>query len=209
MRRTMILGMVLIAAATGAAAWTGGAIAAKQNLVLREGGEHPYEGLDPAIPVGAFVETTVEAAGFGGCGTTRPIVGELTANSTKTDAVFFSSSSENLEHAPCHDEYDGEKDTMTVILSEFTLSTKGKAKLKMSLSVETHNSFGPCGYSFSIKKATFPVPAPGQAGQAVLKGTTHSSGQHSTKQCKVKEETAFTIILADNAGFPLETTLDS
>ncbi len=70
------------------------------------------------------------------------------------------------------------------------------------MGIETQNPFGECGYGFKLKNATFPVP-----GGAVLKGTAKGKPGQNAKACPKQVETAFTLTLADNGGFPLETTL--
>ena len=52
MRRFRIMGLVLVAVLAVGAMSASVASAKKANLVLREGGEHLYEGLDPVIPTG-------------------------------------------------------------------------------------------------------------------------------------------------------------
>ncbi len=214
MRRFGVTALALTVALVVGASFTSGALAKKQKpiLVLREGGEHPYEGLDPVLAEFAPVEASVEITFAGGCATTTPIPGSVEENSgAKSDLIGFRAQEKEREpiEAPCLGEYEGKHDTMFAFAGrKLVLTTRGAAAWMMALSVETQNSFGPCLYAFGIKKMAFPVPAPGRAGEAVLKGTAKSGKATGARQCKVKQETAFTISLADNGGRPLETTLE-
>ncbi len=212
MRRVQIMGFLVTALLALALVSASTASAKKANLVLREGGEHPYEGQDPAVPIGAPVETSFEAA-LGGCATTRPIVGEMTANGTPLDTISFNPESENEEEVPCLDEYEGIKDSMRLVDTGVSLSSKGKVKLKGGVFIAIEGPYGSepeCGYSFPLSKAkgTLQLAAPGMAGEAVVKGSVRSSGGHSNKACPKKEETVFTMAVADNGGNVLETTLE-
>ena len=66
-----------------------------------------------------------------------------------------------------------------------------------------------CDYRFTLRKAkaTFQVPALGKAGNAVVTGVAKSEGKHANKACPKKED-PHSRTLADNGGFPLETTLE-
>ncbi len=212
MRRIEVVGLVLVAVLAIGAMFAGTASAKKANLVLREGGEHFYEGLDPVVPVGGPVELSFETS-FGGCATTGPILGEIKTNSSPLDPIVIEGgpSAETL----CSDEYEGNTDKMSVKLAEVPLSSKGT--VKKILGGLDFNIWGPygsekeCGYtfdSFHNAKGTFELPEAGKAGEAIIKGTAHSVGKHQNKACPKKETITFTLTLADNGGFPLETTLE-
>jgi len=213
MRRFRIVGLAFVAVLTVGAMSASAASAAKPNLVLREGGEHLYEGLDAAVPVGAPVEMSFETA-LGGCATTSPIIGEMKANSAPLDAAFVEVGKQQ-EGVPCSDEYEGNSDHMSVALAEVPLSSKGTVKkIKGSLTIIIWGPYGSekeCGYGFNSltnAKGTIELPAPGKAGEAIVKGTAHSVGSHQNKACPKKEDITFTLTLADNGGYPLETTLE-
>ena len=123
MRRFKVVGLALVAVLAIGGMSASAASAKKANLVLGEGGEHLYEGRDPVVPVGAPVETSFEAA-LGDCATTRPIVGEMTANSAPLDASSSNPESENEEEVPCLDEYEGIKDSMRLVDTGVSLSSK-------------------------------------------------------------------------------------
>ena len=191
----------------------GTAGARKANLVLREGGEHLYQGLDPVVPVGGLVVLSFETS-FGDCATTSPLVGELEANSSPLDTVFVQVGQEYAETV-CGDEYEGHTDKMSVALSEVPLSSKDTVKkIKGGLNVLLWGPYGTeeeCGYNFDnfkSAKGTIQLPAPGKAGEAIVTGTVHSAGRPQDKACPKKETINFTMTLADNSGFPLETTLE-
>ena len=213
MRRTGIMGLVLVAALAAGAMLAGTACAKKANLVLREGGEHLYEGLDAVVPVGGPVELSFETS-FGSCATASPLVGEIKANSSPLDTVFVQVGQQYAETA-CGDEYEGNRDKMSVALEDVPLSSKGT--VKKLIGGLNFNIWGPygaeqeCGYSFDNfknAKGTIELPAAGKAGKAIVKGTAHSTGKHQNKACPKKETITFTLTLADNGGFPLETTLE-
>ncbi len=217
MRRFKIMGLALVAVLAIGGMSASAASAKKANLVLREGGEHLYEGLDPVVPLGAPVEMSFETPS-GGCATTSPIVGEMKANSTPLDAVFDENNGfKATEEVLCSDELEGHQDEMTVTLDEIPLSSKGTVKkIKGNLGLEIWGPYESglayrCGYSFNSltnAKGTIQLPAPGKAGEAIVKGTAHSVGSHENKACPKKDEITFTLTLADNGGFPLETTLE-
>ncbi len=211
MRRFRVVGLVLVAALMLAAVSAAAASAKKANLVLREGGEHPYEGLDPVLPVDAPVGTSFETT-LGGCATQSPIPGEVRENGLATDSIHGLEGHE-VEEASCTDEYEGKSDHLYLEIDEVALSSKGKAKLAANMAIAVYGMFGAgtgCEYSFTLRKAkaTFQVPALGKAGEAVVTGVAKSEGKHTNKACPKKEEPAFTLTLADNGGFPLETTLE-
>jgi hypothetical protein len=214
MRGFGIIALALSAAlAVTGALFTGGALAQqKPALVLREGGEHPYEGMDPILAKGAPVEASIETSFAGGCATTTPIPGEITENSSvKSDSIGLVRKKQPDTEATCSGEYEGKHDTMSVVPSgQLTLSPKGTGVWggAMKIVIETQNSFGPCGYLFGIKKVTFQPPAPGAAGKAVVSGTAKAKSGPGAKQCRVKQEAAFTFTVADDGGHPLETTLE-
>jgi hypothetical protein len=213
MRRFGVTALALTAALVLiGTSFTGWALAKKQKplLVLREGGEHPYEGLDPVLAEGAPVETSIEV-GLGGCATTTPIPATIGGNSNaKSDWIDFVKEKLPQEVA-CRGEYEGRHDVMSLhVGATLALSPKGTAVWggKMAVGVETQNSFGPCSYLFGLKKMAFQPPPPDAAGEAVVKDTLKSGTGSGAKQCKAKQEAAFTITVADDDGFPLETTLE-
>ncbi len=215
MGRFKIMGLALaVVLAVGALSATS-ADAAKANLVLREGGEHLYEGLDPVLADGAPIEASFQTP-LGACETTKPIVGEMKANSSPLVAFYTSPGGGKQEaETSCADEYEGIKDEMSLLLQEVPLSSKGTVKkIKGSLIIIIWGPYGSekeCGYSFNSltnAKGTIQLPAPGKASEAVVKGTMHSVGSHQNKTCPKKETITFTLTLADNGGFPLETTLE-
>ncbi len=212
MRRFKIMGLTLVAVLAVGAMSASAASAAKAKLVLREGGGHSYEGLDPIVPGAATVEASLEVA-LGDCAMT-PIAAEMADNSSDKDSVDLTTRLHE-EHkmnpvGTCLGEYEGKPDTMEIHLSSgLSLYSKGTAKTKAFVGVETQNAFGECGYGFDLKNATFQLPTTGSAGEAVLKGTATGKGAKSNiKACPKKVETAFTMTVADNGGFPLEATLE-
>ena len=211
MRRLKIMGLALVAVLAVGALSATAASAKKANLVLREGGEHPYEGLDPVLPVGASVETSFETT-LGGCATQSPILGEVRENGLPTDAIHGLEGHEG-EEASCADEYEGKIDHFGLEVLELSLSSKGKVNLAAFMRIAIYGVFGSgteCDYHFTLRKAkaTFQVPALGKAGNAVVTGVAKSEGKHANKACPKKEEPTFTVTLTDNGGFPLETTLE-
>jgi hypothetical protein len=210
MHRFRILGLAFAAVLAAGLLSAGGASAAKQVLVLREGGEHLYGGLDPVLPVGAEVEFSLEVA-LGGCAMTPIVV--TAGNSAKKDPVALDERLKEEDRklplgGTCLGEYEGKKDSIEAYpKGELALSTNGAAKIRLVVvGVDTQNSFGECSYGFDLKKATFPIG--GGAGETVIKGTAKGKGgKGNVKTCPKKVETAFTMTLADNGGFPLEATL--
>ncbi len=211
MSRFTILGLALLAVLAFGALSASVASAKKANLVLREGGEHPYEGLDPVLPVGAPVETSFETE-LGGCATPTPFPGEVVENGLPTDTVRdFESGA--VQEASCTDEYEGKRDQLNLELDELSLSSKGKVKIKASMDIAIYGMFGSgtgCDYIFTLRKAkaSIQVPAPGKAGEAIVTGVAKSENKHANKACPKKEEPTFTLTVADKGGFPLETTLE-
>jgi len=225
MGRLKITGSGLMVGLAVLAMCAGQASATKPRLVLREGGPHLHEGLDPAVPDGAWVEVSLETE-LGGCSTTgpaaqempeyEPLAGEIRENDTSTVLVDTAS-----ERAPCSDEYEGKRDEFEIGTEpsgapSIELSAKGKeVRFLWDLHIFVWGPYGPqskCSYAFQLLKAksTFPVPAPGAAGSAVVKGTVKSVGHQEPpdKLCPKKQSIAFTVTLADNGGYPLETTLE-
>ena len=82
--KTMGLAVVMVLAIGAISVAPAGA--AKANLVLREGGEHPYEGLDPVLATRAPFEVSFETE-LGGCATTSPVEAEMHENSLPEDTV--------------------------------------------------------------------------------------------------------------------------
>jgi len=211
MRRFRIAGLVLVAALMLGALSASAASAKKANLVLREGGEHPYEGLDPVLSVDAPVGTSFETT-LGGCATQSPIPGEVRENGLPTDTIHGLEGHE-IEEASCTDEYEGKSDHLHLEVEEVSLSSKGKVNVEAFMRIAIYGMFGSgtgCEYSFTLRKAkaTFQVPALGKAGEAIVTGVAKSEGKHTNKACPKKEEPTFTLTLTDNGGFPLETTLE-
>ena len=211
MRRLKAVGLVVVAVLGVGAMAVAPAGAAKANLVLREGGEHLYEGLDPVLATGAPIGTSFETT-LGGCATQSPIPGEVLENGLPTDTIHGLDGHE-VEEASCTDEYEGKSDNLQLEVVDISLSSKGKVSLKAFMSIAIYGVFGSgteCDYSFTLRKAkaTFQVPALGKAGKAVVTGVAKSEGKHANKACPKKEEPTFTVTLTDNGGFPLETTLE-
>jgi hypothetical protein len=209
----MVMGLALVLAGLALTAMSAGVAAAeKPVLVLREGGEHLYEGLDPVVAEGAHVEVSVEVTFGGGCATAVPFVGAIETNNSKDDTVTFRVGKVEPPgvEVPCGGEYEGKHDIMFVHPGrKLVLNDRGEAAAKTPLAVETQNAFGPCLYIFGLKKMTFPMPTPSIAGETVLTGMAKSAGRGSgAKACKVRQETTVTITVADNGGHPLETTLE-
>lgn len=208
MRRLKMTMLVLGVLLTIVAMCATGASAMKANVVLREGGEHLYEGLDPVLAVGAPVEASVSIS-LGACSTTTPLIGEVHANDLSTDVLLFETEGNaQREEGSCSDESEGKKDSYKLALREVALSAKGKAKLRGSMTLLIYDP--ECDYeygTFAKAKATFQVPSPGKAGEAIVKATAKSEN-HPPKTCPKKAEASFTITLADNGGYPLETTLE-
>ena len=211
MRRFRIMTLAIAAVLALGTAFAATASAKKANLVLREGGEHLYEGLDPALSVGDPVEASFETA-LGGCATQSPILGEVRENGLPTDIIHGVEGHEG-EETTCTDEYEGKVDHFGLEVLELSLSSKGKVKLAAFMHIEIYGMFGSgtaCEYHFTLRKAkaAFQVPALGKAGDAVVTGVAKSEGKHANKACPKKEDPTFTLTLADNGGFPLETTLE-
>ncbi len=213
MTRLKIMGLALTVGLAVGAVSASAANAKPANLVLREGGEHLYEGLDPVVPGGGEVEVSLEVT-FVNCAMT-PIVADIEGNSSKKDLVDLTRRLHEEDKmnpvGTCLGEYEGKRDTVEFHLTPgLTLFSNGTAKLTSLVGVETQNSFGECGYDFKLKDATFQLPEAGSAGETVLKGPARgtSAKSNNKKRCPRSEETAFTLTLADNGGFPLETTLE-
>jgi len=205
----LIVGLAVLATCASVAS------ASKPKLVLREGGPHLYEGLDPALPEGALVEERFETA-LGGCSTTTPSRGTVVDNDAVEDLVRT-----ETQRMSCGDEYEGKRDEFEFSSDWVELEAKGKLvrfgpePSNAGLEIVLWGPYGPgskCRYHFSLikTKTSFPVPAPGSAGSAVLSATAKSIGHQEppNKLCPKKEAIAFTVTLADNGGYPLETTLE-
>lgn len=192
-----MLVMLVVAAAS--------ASAKKANLVLREGGAHLYEGLDPAVPVGAPVEVSFRTE-VGDCSPTFPAT--MAENGLRTDTVLINEF--EPEPMPCSGEYEGKQDQLEFGWGEVEVSSKGKVKVDSVFNLYLWGPVGECRYAFALYKAkiTIPVPAPGTAGSAVVNDTIKSFVRPSNKLCPKKQEVPFSITLSDNGGYPLETTLE-
>ena len=122
------MGLVLAVVLAVGAMSAGAADAKKPNLVLREGGEHPYEGLDPILADGAPIEASFETP-LGACKTTKPVVGELGANSSPLVAFYTEpGGGKQTAETSCADEYEGIEDEMSLLIQEVPLSSKGTVR---------------------------------------------------------------------------------
>jgi hypothetical protein len=205
MGRFKIVGLV-VALVLAAGAMSASAATAKQTLVLREGGLHEYLGMDAALAKNAPVEA-IFTVPLGECAAHAPSYG-LNNASTK-DPIAFEA---RVWNGSCQGEYEGNRDQLEAVVTGITLMRNGTAKLsdaQLGIHVWSAEYAEGCQYYFKLHTATFKVPSLGTAGEAVLTATAKPFGERALKPvCRTKPAPGVTITLADNGGYPLETTLE-